>query len=68
MANDVLDTVWRVMAEPEVVWTALIAVEEWPAWWRGVAGRRTPEGGRFQRTGPQLPDDLARAAAVDPDV
>ena len=31
MANYVLDTVWRVAAEPEVVWPVLIAVEEWPA-------------------------------------
>lgn len=36
MADYVLDTVWRVAAEPEAVWPALTLVEDWPAWWRGV--------------------------------
>lgn len=56
MADDMLDTVWRVAAEPEAVWTALFAVEEWSAWWRGVrAVERLKEGdssgrGRSYRT------------------
>ncbi len=45
MADYVLDTVWRVAAEPEAVWPALTAVEEWPTWWRGVlAVERLKEG------------------------
>lgn len=56
MADYLLDTVWRVAAEPEIVWLALTAVEEWPAWWRGVvAVERLAEGdpsgwGRSYRT------------------
>ena len=56
MANYVLDTVWWVTAEPEVVWPVLTAVEEWPIWWRGVlAVERLHEGdpsgrGRRYRT------------------
>lgn len=56
MADYVLDTVWRVAAEPEAVWSVLTAVDEWPAWWRGVlAVDRQREGdasglGRCYRT------------------
>lgn len=45
MADYVLDTLWRVAAEPEAVWSVLVAVEEWPSWWRGVRAIKRLEGG-----------------------
>lgn len=57
MADYVLDTVWQVAAEPEAVWPALTAVEEWPTWWRGVlvverlkAGDPSGRGRRYRTT------------------
>lgn len=29
-------TVWQVEAPVEPVWDALLHMENWPAWWRGV--------------------------------
>lgn len=56
MADYVLDTDWWVAAEPAALWPVLTAVEEWPAWWRGVvAVERLTDGdpsglGRRYRT------------------
>lgn len=36
MAQYSFTTIWRLEATLPTVWTAIVAVERWPQWWRGV--------------------------------
>ena len=36
MASYSFLTTWVVDARREAVWDAIYAIEQWPAWWRGV--------------------------------
>ena len=46
-----LTTNWILEAPVEPVWRALIAVEDWPAWWRAVARVERLEDGDAQGIG-----------------
>lgn len=36
MSNYTFVTIWCLEAPLELVWNAIVAVERWPEWWRGV--------------------------------
>jgi uncharacterized protein YndB with AHSA1/START domain len=47
MADYTFITTWKLEAPVEQIWQELIAVEQWPSWWRGVEHvQRIDSGGQ----------------------